>query len=738
MKTLLLLAGIMILITLSPGHLVSGEEAATSASRPSPTSDFCGDDDWTQDPCEFCGSDAYFVTGHADMDHDCEVGFIDAAMFTVAFINQDISADLNGDQQVDLSDMTLFHESYYDPDPVPDCSPCGVLPLGCSGVLRVSFSGDPTQDVDQIPEPVSGFGTVYIVAEGCQNMGAFSFELEAQGVTLLNNVNTCPLGLVGTQFGSGPQLVMQIPYMMDNPGSGAPAWIKIVPCGTPAGTSGLSWASADPPQEIEFALVAHGGINGEPPEDDGCDPGSADCGDHVWTQDPCEFCGSDAYYATGHADMDHDCDVGFIDAAMFAVALINQDLSADLNGDEQVNMTDVALFDASYHDPDPVPDCSPCGVLPVGCSGTLRVNFSSNPAEDLDEIPEPGAGFGIAYIVAEGCQNMGAYSFDLQTQGVTLLDDVPACPLGGIGSEFGSAPQLVLQIPYMMDDPGGGAESWIKIVPCATPAGNSGLAWASADPPREFQFSTVAHGGINAPPPEDDGCFDCNNNGLPDAGETTRQMSFCVAGLSTNVPWTWGIQGPGGVGFSYVIPEQPALPFNADGAAFAAAFVNGINTQTCGTIHAEPWASPFDNCFTVTVPGDQGFEFGVAQVAAPMNWMSYSGGLFSVDFNPTITLVSTTDIPEVRSIHVQSYPNPFNPATLIACELPSEANLTVKIFNTRGEYIKTLIDERVPGGTIEVPWNGTDADGAKVAAGVYFYQVSALGEKIQGKIALIK
>ena len=83
-------------------------------------------------------------------------------------------------------------------------------------------------------------------------------------------------------------------------------------------------------------------------------------------------------------------------------------------------------------------------------------------------------------------------------------------------------------------------------------------------------------------------------------------------------------------------------------------------------------------------------------------------------------------------------PNPFNPVTTIEYSLPRAGAVTVKIYNVRGELVKTLIDAPVRSGAGEVSWDGTDRHGARVAAGVYFYQARALGETTVGKVALVK
>jgi len=72
---------------------------------------------------------------------------------------------------------------------------------------------------------------------------------------------------------------------------------------------------------------------------------------------------------------------------------------------------------------------------------------------------------------------------------------------------------------------------------------------------------------------------------------------------------------------------------------------------------------------------------------------------------------------------LQNYPNPFNPTTKIAFELPEATQVTVRIFNSLGEQIRTLADGQYAAGRHEMNWNGDDDQGAKMSSGVYFYQM---------------
>ena len=79
-------------------------------------------------------------------------------------------------------------------------------------------------------------------------------------------------------------------------------------------------------------------------------------------------------------------------------------------------------------------------------------------------------------------------------------------------------------------------------------------------------------------------------------------------------------------------------------------------------------------------------------------------------------------IPDVLEIK-QSYPNPFTNFTTIEYDVPSEQNVVLRIFNIRGQIVKTLVDEDKSPGYYSVVWDGTNDNGDEVSSGVYFCQM---------------
>ncbi len=81
----------------------------------------------------------------------------------------------------------------------------------------------------------------------------------------------------------------------------------------------------------------------------------------------------------------------------------------------------------------------------------------------------------------------------------------------------------------------------------------------------------------------------------------------------------------------------------------------------------------------------------------------------------------------------QNYPNPFNPTTKIEYAIPKKARVTIKIYNTLGAEVSTLVNEDKPLGFYEVVF-----DGSKYASGIYFYRMTAGEFTETKKLILVK
>jgi hypothetical protein len=73
----------------------------------------------------------------------------------------------------------------------------------------------------------------------------------------------------------------------------------------------------------------------------------------------------------------------------------------------------------------------------------------------------------------------------------------------------------------------------------------------------------------------------------------------------------------------------------------------------------------------------------------------------------------------------QNYPNPFNPITHIEFLVSDIEFVELKIYNTAGQLVRTLLSETKTAGWHSVVWNGKNDAGRQVASGVYIYRLEA-------------
>jgi len=94
------------------------------------------------------------------------------------------------------------------------------------------------------------------------------------------------------------------------------------------------------------------------------------------------------------------------------------------------------------------------------------------------------------------------------------------------------------------------------------------------------------------------------------------------------------------------------------------------------------------------------------------------------------------NLPELLSC--SNHPNPFNPETQIELALPQNSKVSITIFNSRGQKIKTLINRDLSAGYHSFSWSGDDNFGKLVSSGIYFYRVTTEKKSVLNKMLLLK
>jgi hypothetical protein len=118
---------------------------------------------------------------------------------------------------------------------------------------------------------------------------------------------------------------------------------------------------------------------------------------------------------------------------------------------------------------------------------------------------------------------------------------------------------------------------------------------------------------------------------------------------------------------------------------------------------------------------------------------------YYTEFNEAIWMYDRVAIPQfVNSIGdddnlvsryslAQNYPNPFNPTTTISFEIQKTENVMIEVFNTLGEKVATVLNDRMTAGPHEITF-----DASNLASGVYVYRMTAGDVNFSKKMMLLK
>jgi hypothetical protein len=98
---------------------------------------------------------------------------------------------------------------------------------------------------------------------------------------------------------------------------------------------------------------------------------------------------------------------------------------------------------------------------------------------------------------------------------------------------------------------------------------------------------------------------------------------------------------------------------------------------------------------------------------------------------------ATGSVPKAFALHPNE-PNPFNPLTRVAFDLPRESRVRLTIFDAQGRHVTTLLDGTIGAGRYELPWRGLDDRGTSVASGIYFLRMEAGDFSERVKMTLLK
>ncbi len=87
---------------------------------------------------------------------------------------------------------------------------------------------------------------------------------------------------------------------------------------------------------------------------------------------------------------------------------------------------------------------------------------------------------------------------------------------------------------------------------------------------------------------------------------------------------------------------------------------------------------------------------------------------------------------------MQNRPNPFQANSTIDYQLPKPCKVKLGIYNLNGQMVRTLLDGQQQAGSHRVSWDGRNAQGQKVANGMYLYRLESEGRTLSKKMLIVR
>ncbi|MEA2095085.1 MAG: T9SS type A sorting domain-containing protein [Candidatus Cloacimonadota bacterium] len=220
----------------------------------------------------------------------------------------------------------------------------------------------------------------------------------------------------------------------------------------------------------------------------------------------------------------------------------------------------------------------------------------------------------------------------------------------------------------------------------------------------------------------------------PDVGSATFQIAWVYDGDSYNINY-WYVDDVMLIG-----PYTPPAPGYITGTVtleggtgdvedvqVTAAYMT-VNPDADGIYEIEVFPGTFDVTATL-------YDYDPDVVSGVV----VEEGATTSDVDLTLVAIVGADDEVVTTTKLLSnYPNPFNPVTNIAYSINETGNVTIDVYNLKGQLVKSLVNEVIETGDHIVTWNGRDNSNKSVASGVYFYKMKSSNYTATKKMILMK
>ena len=231
------------------------------------------------------------------------------------------------------------------------------------------------------------------------------------------------------------------------------------------------------------------------------------------------------------------------------------------------------------------------------------------------------------------------------------------------------------------------------------------------------------------------------------ATRTCNNLVYTTAlDFPTNLPDNFG---PGNQPFPPCIVDEPSCAVSGASLHLVATSTDHHPTGTftiCNTT-VGPELPPISGTITEDCPNFDVyptsymlFEDQCMTVTATFHGDGQPGGVEACDILTGCGAVVVTGDDQVEAVETpavfalgEAVPNPFNPRATIACSLPETQEVTLRVFNTSGQLVRTLAR-----GVAERGEHVAVIDASNLSSGVYFYSLQAGSRSSLRKMVLMK
>ncbi len=133
----------------------------------------------------------------------------------------------------------------------------------------------------------------------------------------------------------------------------------------------------------------------------------------------------------------------------------------------------------------------------------------------------------------------------------------------------------------------------------------------------------------------------------------------------------------------------------------------------------------------VTLPGIENTQARIKVKAADNVFFDISNANFTIT---NVTGIGNTNSTPLTFSLSQNYPNPFNPATVINFTIPKMSNVSLKVYDMKGQLVASLLN-----GELKTEGNYSyEFDASQLSSGMYFYKIEAGSFSETKKMILMK